>query len=221
MTKEYVEEKEGAYRVGGTRVLLDSVVYCFRRGASSESIQRSFPALTLEQVYGAIAYYLGHKDEIDRYLIEGEREFEKLQQASRQAYPDWYEKIERARKGIVDPAVEKTCFQSDVNLNENIVNGVLRRVPEFKFETAREAGLYCLTISEVLHLANSNGRILVTQDHRAMTKSFEEFMALRPSLGVLIISQKSNIEPAIKELILIWNALESYNHVEKILYLDF
>jgi uncharacterized protein (DUF433 family) len=100
MAKEYVELKEGAYRVGGTRVSLDSVVYEFQNGAAPECIQRSFSALTLEQVYGAITYYLANQETIDQYLIEGEKEFEKFQQASREKYPTWYEKMEKARKEL-------------------------------------------------------------------------------------------------------------------------
>ena len=76
MAREYVEQREGAYRVSGTRVSLDSVVYAFLRGSSPESIAQSFPVLTLEEVYGAIAFYLGHQDEVDAYLQDGEREFE-------------------------------------------------------------------------------------------------------------------------------------------------
>ena len=98
MSKEYIEQREGVYRVGSTRVSLDSVVYGFRRGASPENIQRSFPALTLEQVYGAIAFYLANQPEVDQYLLEGEQEFERLRQASREADPEWYERMERARK---------------------------------------------------------------------------------------------------------------------------
>src|ERR1044071_1566783 len=98
MSKEYVVQLEGAYRVAETRVSLDSVVYAFRRGASPESIQRSFPSLTLEQIYGAIAFYLSHQDEIDQYLLDGEAKHEKLRADSRAAHPEFYEKIERARK---------------------------------------------------------------------------------------------------------------------------
>jgi uncharacterized protein (DUF433 family) len=97
MNKEYVEEKEGVYRVGGTRVSLDSVVYEFRRGASPESIQRSYSSLTLEEVYGAIAFYLANQSAIDQYLLEGEEEFKRLREASRAADPEWYAKMERAR----------------------------------------------------------------------------------------------------------------------------
>jgi uncharacterized protein (DUF433 family) len=101
--KEYVELKEGAYRVGGTRVSLDSVVYGFQSGESPECIQQSFPALTLEEVYGAIAFYLEHKAQIDEYLADDEAEFEKLRQASRAAYPELYERLERARKEMLLP----------------------------------------------------------------------------------------------------------------------
>lgn len=101
MAKEYVELKEGAYRVGGTRVSLDSVVYGFQNGESAECIQQSFPALTLEQVYGVIAYYLANQQSIDQYLIEGQKEFDKLQQSSREQYPEWYEKMEKARKELL------------------------------------------------------------------------------------------------------------------------
>src|SRR5438270_13067943 len=98
MSKEYVTLNDGVYRIGGTRVSLDSVVYAYRRGASPESIQRSFPALTLEYVHGALAFYLSHQTEMDKYLAEGEAEFEKLQRASRKAHPDWYEKLQRVRE---------------------------------------------------------------------------------------------------------------------------
>ncbi len=101
MNKDYVELKEGAYRVGGTRVSLDSVVYGFQDGASPECIQQSFPALTLEQVYGAIAFYLANKDAIDQYLVEGEKEFKELQRISRETHPEWYAKMEKARKELL------------------------------------------------------------------------------------------------------------------------
>ena len=102
MSKEYIVQQEGKYRIIGTRVSLDSVVYAFRRGASPESIMRSFPSLTLEQIYGAITFYLSHQEEIDQYLLEGEAEHEKLRAASREANRELYEKL-RARKESLTP----------------------------------------------------------------------------------------------------------------------
>jgi uncharacterized protein (DUF433 family) len=103
VSKEYVEQQEGAYRIAGTRVSLDSVVYAFRRGASPESIQRSYPTLNLEQIYGAIAFYLARAEEVDRYLLAGEEKFEEMRRAQREAHPDWYERLERARKEALTP----------------------------------------------------------------------------------------------------------------------
>ena len=65
---EYVEERDGTYYATGTRVSLDSLVYAFKRGAAPETIQRAFPLLTLEEIYGAITFYLAHAQEIDTYL---------------------------------------------------------------------------------------------------------------------------------------------------------
>ena len=59
--KPYVRlDERSTYRVGTTRISLDSVVIAFQQGYSPESIREQFPALTLEEVYGSIAYYLGH-----------------------------------------------------------------------------------------------------------------------------------------------------------------
>ena len=60
--KSYIEQRESVYRVRGTRVSLDSIVYAFLEGHTAESIQQSFPSLTLEQIYGAITYYLAHRE---------------------------------------------------------------------------------------------------------------------------------------------------------------
>ena len=43
MAKDYVEEAEGAYRVAGSRVSLNSIVSCFREGPSPESVAESSP----------------------------------------------------------------------------------------------------------------------------------------------------------------------------------
>jgi uncharacterized protein (DUF433 family) len=96
--KEYVIQRDGGYYIADSRISLDSVAYAFKRGASPESIQRSFPLLTLEEVYGAIAFYLSHQHEVDLYLKEGEVEFEELRRKSREANPELREKLDEARK---------------------------------------------------------------------------------------------------------------------------
>jgi hypothetical protein len=48
MSKDYVTQIDGAYRITGTRISLDSVVYVFLDGQTPECIAQSFPLLTLE-----------------------------------------------------------------------------------------------------------------------------------------------------------------------------
>lgn len=99
----YVDQHDNGYWVAGTRVSLDSIVYAFLQGDSPESIAQSFPVLTLEQVYGAVAYYLGHRHEIDAYLERARREAEALAEKARQADPMFYQKLadaRRARAGV-------------------------------------------------------------------------------------------------------------------------
>jgi len=96
--KSYVEHRDGGYWVAGTRVSLDSLVYGFRDGQSAESLAQSFPVLTLEEVYGAIAYYLAHQEHVDRYLQQHEQEVLTLQQDLRQRDPMFYQKLAEARR---------------------------------------------------------------------------------------------------------------------------
>jgi len=88
MEKSYVEQRDGGYYVAGSRVSLDSVVYRFLEGLSPETIvTECFPVLTLEQVYGAITYYLAHRAEVDAYLRAEEAEEEAFDERIRAAYP--------------------------------------------------------------------------------------------------------------------------------------
>jgi uncharacterized protein (DUF433 family) len=97
MHSEYIEERNGGYYVAGTRISLDSVVYGFNEGKSPEAIHEDFPLLKRAQIYGAIAFYLDHRGEIDEYLACTEREFEGNTIPLRQADPALWEKLERAR----------------------------------------------------------------------------------------------------------------------------
>ncbi len=98
MSKDYVDQVGEGYRVAGTRVSLDSVVYCFWNGDSPETIAQSFPALTLEQVYGAIAYYLDHRKTIDQYIKQGEADYEAKREADRESDPKFYQEMAERRR---------------------------------------------------------------------------------------------------------------------------
>src|SRR5262245_7093243 len=92
---DYIEERDGGYWLRGTRVSLDSVVYRLLEGLSPETIQTDcFPTLSLDQVYGAISYYLANRTEIDRYLQETDEGYEDFRQRIRAEYPDAHRRLD-------------------------------------------------------------------------------------------------------------------------------
>jgi uncharacterized protein (DUF433 family) len=102
MDATYVESRNGGYYIGATRVSLDSIVYAFRNGESAEAIQQNFAALTLEQVYGAIAFYLKHQAEVDANIREGEAELRRGIPSLRDRKPEAFLRLQRARESTAD-----------------------------------------------------------------------------------------------------------------------
>jgi uncharacterized protein (DUF433 family) len=103
--KSYVRQDEhGALRVGATRVLLDSIVAAFDQGHSAETIAQQYPSLSLEEVYGAITYYLANKHEVDQYLCRQD-----------EVWRQWREKAE----AVTSPAVQRLrqAAQSEANVS--------------------------------------------------------------------------------------------------------
>jgi uncharacterized protein (DUF433 family) len=102
MEKIYVEQRDSGYWIRNTRISLDSIVYAFKRGAAPESIKRSYPSLSLEEIYGAITFYLSHEQEIDSYLSQAETELDAESEARRAqslaANPELFDRLERARQ---------------------------------------------------------------------------------------------------------------------------
>jgi uncharacterized protein (DUF433 family) len=100
MAKEYIEERGGNYYVAGTRISLDSIVHAFRRGESPETMCQNFELLSLEEVYGAIAYYLANQANIDAYMT---RQNEKWAEGKGNAEPlpaGLRERLMRAREDL-------------------------------------------------------------------------------------------------------------------------
>ena len=81
---EYVDRRGQDYMLSGSRVSLASVVLAWKEGLSPEAIRDDFPTLRLEQVYGAIAYYLANQTEIESYLADLSADFQR-RQAEQQA----------------------------------------------------------------------------------------------------------------------------------------
>ncbi len=98
LSGDYVAATESGYYVAGTRVSLDSIVYAFLGGQTAEAIAQAFPVLTLEHVYGALTYYLAHRQDVDTYLRAQLDDFESKRAAAVAADPMFFQKVAASRR---------------------------------------------------------------------------------------------------------------------------
>jgi len=58
-------------RVKGTRIGIETILYDYiYRDRTPEMIAKTYPSLTLPQVYATILYYLENKEEISEYIAD-------------------------------------------------------------------------------------------------------------------------------------------------------
>ncbi len=67
------KDADGAVRVGGTRVTLDTLVEAFHEGLTAEEIVQQYPSVALADIYAVIGYYLRRRTEVEAYLEERRR----------------------------------------------------------------------------------------------------------------------------------------------------
>jgi uncharacterized protein (DUF433 family) len=92
----FIERRHDSLYLVGSRVPLASIVREFQDGQPPEAIRSAFPTLTLEQVYGAITFYLGHRAEVDQDLATRAND-ENAFADTHPAPADLKQKLERAR----------------------------------------------------------------------------------------------------------------------------
>lgn len=100
-------------------------------------------------------------------------------------------------------------FLADANFSRRIIKGLRRREPLVDFQTAEEASLSGKPDYEVLEIAASQDRVLVTHDRKTMPDAFGAFVTRRQSSGVLIVPQSLPVVVAIEELLMVWTASDA------------
>jgi hypothetical protein len=100
MAKEYVERRHESFYLIGSRVPLAHIVQEFQNGEPPEAIRMHYPTLSLEQVYGAINFYLGNTEEAEKDIVEREREEDEFARTHPWP-PKLKEKLERARQEML------------------------------------------------------------------------------------------------------------------------
>ena len=99
-TVEYVEQtSDGGWRLADSRVSLDSVIHGYWNGRSPEAIAEEFPSLSVEQVYGAIAFYLRHRTQMDLFLEEQAELWKQVQRHSQSQHGPLLDRLRHSRVG--------------------------------------------------------------------------------------------------------------------------
>ena len=109
MDNAYVTIDGDTYRIADSRVSLDSVVYDYLSGLFPESIADNFDTLSLEQVYGAISFYLSHRSELHQHLMQNRAKFDALREQARKWHPHLYRKLDKAQEALPLESVFNIC----------------------------------------------------------------------------------------------------------------
>jgi Protein of unknown function (DUF433) len=64
----YVQQRDDNWYIADSRVEVYSVIAAWQQGFSPDEVQESYPVLSLAEVYGAILYYLEHRDILDAFF---------------------------------------------------------------------------------------------------------------------------------------------------------
>lgn len=113
----------------------------------------------------------------------------------------------------------KPCFQGDADLNQAIINGVLRLQPNIDIQDANFLNLEGLSDLEVLTLAAQEERVLISHDQRTMPFHFADFISTQISPGVIIAVQRLSVRQVISEVVNIWHQTEAEEWINRIAYL--
>src|SRR4051812_39975918 len=98
-------------------------------------------------------------------------------------------------------------FLADHDLNEHIIDGVLRREPTLEFIRARDVGLSDRPDPEVLAYAATHGYLLVSHDVNTMVgHAYARLAAGKVMRGLFMVQQSEPIAPVIDALVLTWSA---------------
>lgn len=81
------KDAHGVFRVGHTRVRLETVLTAFQQGSTPETIAFKYPALTLADIYAVITYYLQHQEAVEAYLAQRDQDVRNADQQIEARFP--------------------------------------------------------------------------------------------------------------------------------------
>ena len=110
-------------------------------------------------------------------------------------------------------------FAADENFNHTITRGLLRQRPDLDIVRVQDVGLAGAQDEIVLEWAAGDGRVLLTQDARTITKlAFDRVRAAKPMPGVIEIRRNVPVAVAIEELLIIAECSQAGEWEGQVLY---
>lgn len=111
-------------------------------------------------------------------------------------------------------------YLADHNLNERIVDGVLRRDPTIEFSHVRDIGPADLSDPDVLEWAAAHDFIVVSHDVNTMSGyAYDRMGDGRPMRGLLLVNSLQPLGPVIESLVLIAVATDAGEWDGRVVYL--
>ena len=113
----------------------------------------------------------------------------------------------------------KVRFLADANFNQKIVRGLLIREPAIDFELPEAVIPEKTADPQVLELAESLGRVLVTHDITTMPGWFQQCVERSRCAGLILVPDKLSICEAVEDRLLIWHLTEAeewINHMQRL-----
>lgn len=82
-------------RIKGTRVGIEIILSDYLDGYIPEEIARRYPAVSLEDIYAAITYYLHNQTSMDAYLEAWREHSKRMHKQQEEDLPDVVERLRR------------------------------------------------------------------------------------------------------------------------------
>jgi uncharacterized protein (DUF433 family) len=101
-------DEAGRWRVGETRIPIETVIIAFQQGSSPQQIVADFDMLQLAHVYQIIGYYLEHQAEVDAYIAQFNAEGEAIMGELIDKHPDNFMTGETFLKKMAERIAKQT-----------------------------------------------------------------------------------------------------------------
>ena len=111
-------------------------------------------------------------------------------------------------------------FQADADLRQRIVDAVRLREPSIDFASAADSKLEGIPDPQILEIAASESRILITHDRRTTAEHFRARLEEgKSSPGVFLVSQYARIGEVVEAIVTVWAASEMWEWENQLRYL--